>query len=596
MALAAADLAPPAPGSTPGSRGLVWVLAALAALPAVVATATSIGVDWTPATDYAPIEVRVRDVFSAHPPLVGAFSRVGGNHPGPALFYVLAVPYRLLGSQPWALFVGAGLVNAACIALATRIAGRGGRVGLAAGLAALTVTCVWTLGADHVRDPWNPSMALLPFLLASIATWAVTDGSRASLPVALAAASFCLQAHVGYIFLAPVLAGWCVLGVWLHRADWRSWRIPALLSLVLLTAMWAPVLAQQLFGAGPGNLTHIVAAARDTADPAYGLSGIDDLLLPHLGLTPNWFHPDHDDPLQLLGRRGLTWPPLGLVAFLVGTVVAGRRRDRSPLFLLAITASLWGAGALSISRVSGLPAPYLYLWMRVLGILLWLAAVWPLGRAAIDWARPVVAARAGARVLGRVPVTAAALAVVAMLSVAVSAGEAAAPFRRYRERSTQTAVLSDQALAAVRRQARPGSRVEVSYTAANVFVMPAVVAELERTGFATLVDPANVWGRERRVGSGPADLRLVLAHDLDAARRMDPDLRLAATVPMLTSAEREEYESLAPLAPLCTRIERTPLTDAERRGPDEDREACARRAVLARNDRTVWVLLGPTGD
>lgn len=62
------------------SVGPVWVVAALAAMPALVSAVVSVGVDFTPASDYAPIEVRVRDALSAHPPLVGAYSRVDRVH------------------------------------------------------------------------------------------------------------------------------------------------------------------------------------------------------------------------------------------------------------------------------------------------------------------------------------------------------------------------------------------------------------------------------------------------------------------------------------------------------------------------------------
>ncbi|MFP5487294.1 MAG: hypothetical protein ACLGHQ_03180 [Acidimicrobiia bacterium] len=49
------------------------------------------------AGDIALIELRIRDVLSAHPPLTGAYSRYGWDHPGPAFFWLAALPYRLLG-------------------------------------------------------------------------------------------------------------------------------------------------------------------------------------------------------------------------------------------------------------------------------------------------------------------------------------------------------------------------------------------------------------------------------------------------------------------------------------------------------------------
>ncbi|MEZ5133502.1 MAG: hypothetical protein R2699_00170 [Acidimicrobiales bacterium] len=57
----------------------------------------ALGADWVPASDWALIEASVRDVGTAHTPLVGFFSRYGWFHPGPWPLYVLAVPYRLRG-------------------------------------------------------------------------------------------------------------------------------------------------------------------------------------------------------------------------------------------------------------------------------------------------------------------------------------------------------------------------------------------------------------------------------------------------------------------------------------------------------------------
>lgn len=568
---------------------LVWACAGLAALPALVAAAASIGADWTPASDYAPIEVRARDVFSAHPPLLGAYSRLGGSHPGPALFYLLAVPYRLLGSQPWALLVSAALINGACIALTVRIAGRKGQVGLATALAALILACTWGLGVEHLRDVWNPRLPVFPFLLSAVAAWAAVVGSRRSLPIALASASFAVQSHVGYAALAAVIFLWCAFAVGSHRHDWRAWRAPILLSVVLVGVMWTPPLVQQVLG-DEGNLTRIVRQANDTGEAEYGLSGIEDFLLPHLGPTPAWFRTTPDDPFELRGRTGLPWPPLGLVAFVAGVAVGAWRRDRSPLVLMAVTASLWVAGAWSLSQLSGLPAPYLYRWVRVLGILLWTSALWPLGRALLAAARR---RRLGGR-LARAPwpgrsLTAAPTLVVggllAALAVGVAAGEADTPFVEYRERYARTAVVADEALAAVRRAAPPGRHVEVRWQGALVFTVPAVVADLERAGYHVLVDVGSesVWGDHRTPGATRPDLLLLLTDD--PAAGPDTDLRRVARVDMLSPEQRVTYEGLPP-------PERCQPVSAPGDGTAEERRTCRRRSELAADDRHVEIFIG----
>ena len=64
------------------------------------------------ASDISIIELHVRDVFTRHTPLVGPYSRFGWNHPGPALYYVLAIPYWLSGRSSSGLALGALAVNA----------------------------------------------------------------------------------------------------------------------------------------------------------------------------------------------------------------------------------------------------------------------------------------------------------------------------------------------------------------------------------------------------------------------------------------------------------------------------------------------------
>src|SRR6266566_7457995 len=85
---------------------LLGCLAAVLA-PFVVGLVRVLFLRWTPAGDWALLELRTRSVGGAHTPLLGPYSRFGWNHPAPALFLVLAVPYRLLGSRPDGFLVAA---------------------------------------------------------------------------------------------------------------------------------------------------------------------------------------------------------------------------------------------------------------------------------------------------------------------------------------------------------------------------------------------------------------------------------------------------------------------------------------------------------
>src|SRR5206468_2106286 len=88
-------------------------------------------------------------------PLLGPFSRDGWSHPGPIFFYVMWIPYRVLGSDSWAMVGGALLVNAVAIGGAVVIALRwGGRVlGITTAVGMLWL--VIRLPQGFVLEPWN---------------------------------------------------------------------------------------------------------------------------------------------------------------------------------------------------------------------------------------------------------------------------------------------------------------------------------------------------------------------------------------------------------------------------------------------------------
>ena len=64
------------------------------------------------ADDLALIDLHTREALRWRQQ-VGPFDRFGWNHPGPSYFYLLTIPYRLLGSGARAAFVGATAISAA---------------------------------------------------------------------------------------------------------------------------------------------------------------------------------------------------------------------------------------------------------------------------------------------------------------------------------------------------------------------------------------------------------------------------------------------------------------------------------------------------
>lgn len=475
------------------------VLAACTAIPAVAAGAAAIGSGWTPLGDHAPLEVMVRDVGTGRSPLVGPFSRLEGNHPGPIAYYLLAVPYRLVGARPWALLLGAALINAVAIALAVRIAGRRGQTRSALALAALILVTIPALTDDHLHDPWNPHLAVFAFLLAAVATWAALCGSRWCLVVAVGAASFCVQQHVGYLLLAGTLALWWIVALVRARVDLRRWRAPMLVAVAVTGLMWLPPAIEQLTASGPGNLEVVASAARQADEPRSGPSGTIDVLRFHLDPTSLLVQ---ERPVLPEGQGSLA--PVGLVAIGGAWVLAARRGRPDDVARLAVTSSLWVAGAVALVVISGPAWPYIYIWMRVLAILLWWSVAVVVGRAGAGWLdrRPTRATTAWAR-----PAMAVAL---GSLTIAVTVGVARPPFADERSRVAGTETLATRTVDAV--ATHPGNTgvVLLRRWGPLVWETPAVVAALERAGHRVLVDPPSpaTWGASRVPGAEVADITL----------------------------------------------------------------------------------------
>src|SRR5207344_3446992 len=77
----------------------LWVLIAV---PFVVAVIELARPRWFPVLDLAQTELRIRDVASSHPPLIGLPGRIGnlvvqGSHPGPLSFWALWPFYKIFG-------------------------------------------------------------------------------------------------------------------------------------------------------------------------------------------------------------------------------------------------------------------------------------------------------------------------------------------------------------------------------------------------------------------------------------------------------------------------------------------------------------------
>jgi hypothetical protein len=447
----------------------------------------AVGGSYLPISDHAVIEFNVRDV-GQRSVLVGLYSRFGWFHPGPLIFYILAVPYRLLGSRSIGMWVGALAINAAavvgCLVVARR---RGGTPLLVCAALGLTVF-MRAAGADFLRDPWTPYVAVLPLLLVVFLAWAVADGTVWALPWVVGVATFVVQTHIGFAPVALSLVLWSLVVSCVRtfrsrrgRAPSAPLRKPLLVALATAVVLWAPPIYAELFSSdhNMGKIWHYFTNAGGAA----GWSTAWRVMNVQLGVRPEWVLGVRPPILGGLtpGANGIAVP--WLLVFGVGAaVVAVRLRHRALGMLLATLLVATAGGVYAISAVTGALFQYLVRWTWVIGL------GWAI---AVAWAVWLCASRIVAR---RVPsaralldgVAAMAVAAVAVLAVVacVTAVDSPGP-----QRTGQTLIrsVSDQAIANLSKGSGP-----VIFVGTNGGMEEIPIAlQLERHGVPVLFSDVN---------------------------------------------------------------------------------------------------------
>ncbi|MCU1430374.1 MAG: hypothetical protein JWL83_4374 [Actinomycetia bacterium] len=363
---------------------LVIALAALVlAVPLLVALVVLHQPRWYPLGDIAQTELRVRDVWSHHPPLVGLPGRIGtypnqGSHPGPLSFYALWPYYQLFGGSSFALqCASAGLQFTAMVA-ALWIAWRRGGVRMVLAIGAVLAVLAHNLGVDILVEPWNPYLPLMTWVVVVLAVWSVCCDDVVMLPVVAVAGSFCMQTHVSYIApvggLAALSMVWTVIYARSHRAEpdvRRRVARSAALAVGLGVLAWVPPVVEQITSSN-GNLSQLWDYFRSPPQASIGGRQGLELLLSHL------------DPWGLVvGQHGVTGAlipgTLLLIAWAVCAVLSLRTTARSLQRLHLVLAVALVLELVALSRIFGDVFFYLMLWSFAITALLIVAIGWTIG-------------------------------------------------------------------------------------------------------------------------------------------------------------------------------------------------------------------------
>lgn len=519
---------------------------ALAIVPLVVsAIALLASSAYRPVADDAWIELQIRDI-GHRAVLLGPYSRFGWFHPGPFLYYVLWLPYRLTGSTGASLVIAALTFNALVVVAIAFVARRRGGLPLVL----LTLFLVGLLGASEgarvAREVWNPFITMWPFVLLVLVAWSLSCAEAWALPVTAVVATFLVQTHVGYGLVTTVLVVAGLVGaaitLWRRRSDERHpERVRSWLRMVGVTAgvgviLWLPVVVQQVRDE-PGNLTTLLRFFRDHgrehsyADAWHVVAG-------QLGAWPDWLSGSFRGNVYTGGFDLSGTAPIA-VWVVVLVIAAGLtwRRAKDVFRLDVILALSIATAVVSVSRVVGAILPYLVTWTRVLGVLVWLAIAWSAAR----WyqTRGTPDPRLGRVALGVVAVALVAVAVVNTVDAATA--------------GNPDAVGSHQveALATDVRHALPAGdgvvEIRGGTTAGSAWIGAGIAAQLERDGIATRVAPelGFAYGRDRVLGDEPVRLVVLPVED--------PDVAATRALPCFEGAGRTGPYTLFVADPACLR-------------------------------------------
>jgi hypothetical protein len=346
-------------------------------LPAIVAVASNLFVDWHPTGDMSLAELMMRGIPD-NPPLVGVAARVGrdindqGYKPGPSMAYALYPVYLAMFRSSISVIVSTLVVHMAGV-LATLFFVRrwfGWRATVIT--AFLLAVMVRSLAPGFFLEPWNTWIPVFAYTLFLVLVAGVLLGHHRALPLAVAVGYHCLQTHISYV---PLVAGALApLTVWLVWTTWRSgaWRRPVAWSAAVTFVMWLPPVIEQL-QPGPGNLRRVWEHFTSPPDETVGIRAAFRALAGEFNLAGPFVSGPGRDPTD----DPRWW---GFVAFVVvvftGLAAWRRHRDRNLGRLYVVLGWSTLIGFYATSRVFGTFYDYVIRWSWLLAAFWMVASVW----------------------------------------------------------------------------------------------------------------------------------------------------------------------------------------------------------------------------
>lgn len=345
-----------------------------------------------PASDRAITEIYV--TYAGEGQLThGAYSRYGWWHPGPALYYLLALGHIIAGTKSSvATDAGAVCINL-CFALLFLFSLRScaaGHVPYRCG-AIVLLSIVMYLGIDALRSPWNPLMAIHSIVLFLLGASLFAAGIRNQFWPTVLVASFLVQTHVGYVVLVAMVLSFSVLmhvavvryGKTTCAMHWRSggsWNHAVWFPVAAL--IWLPVLVGEIRGySNIRTLYDFFTAVVPGRHPVDTLETIwhrwSAVGMYIVGLRDSEIPSRLHSIVQLQGK--FEWfVPLTVTAIgFSGTALYTARTGRfviSAMCAVAVVSIL--AIVISVHRIPGDVYEFLLVWISIVGAWSWIPVIW----------------------------------------------------------------------------------------------------------------------------------------------------------------------------------------------------------------------------
>jgi len=351
----------------------------LAVLPAIVALLRLLtGPRWFPGGDMAQAELHMRG-FLSHPPLVGAAGRivgdtgVQGSHPGPSLWVAMLPVYLIGGRSSASLMAAVVSVHAASVVAAVWLARRRAGLVFAVLVGFVSLAVIRAAGPDFMIEPWNPWLAVLPFLvfvllLLDVVAPVEGAGERrriTTLVAALVVGSHCVQCHAGYLVLVAAMLA-VSAAVLIRDLGRRSRPVRHGMGWLMVAgvSMWLPPVIDQI-RREPGNVSLLLQHFGSPDEPTIGLRTTARIVAEQFNIVGPWLTgPGSGAPSSGVMR----YPGFVAILVLMGWCAwsARRRGDSSMVRAVAVLAGSLLVGIISVSRIFGPFFEYTIRWFWIL--------------------------------------------------------------------------------------------------------------------------------------------------------------------------------------------------------------------------------------